>query len=236
MKPLLRLAPLALLTLIGCVSLSAQPVANPAVVPTLRNDWFDTHQRFNGIAKKGDIDLLFVGDSITAGWGGAGKKVWSTNYEPFKAANFGIGGDRTEHVLWRLQNGNLEGIKPKVTVVMIGTNNTARDSVEQIAEGVTAIVKEIQKRVPSTKILLLAVFPRAEKPEAPVRAKIASINTIIAKLDDGKRVFFLDINAKFLAEDGTLTKEIMPDFLHPNAAGYQIWADAMQPKLTELLK
>lgn len=238
MKPLVRLLPVLLLGLACSVVLRAADSApvNPATVPTLRNDWLARHEGFNAIAKKGGVDLLFVGDSITDSWRNTGKAAWAQRYEPLKAANFGISGDKTEHVLWRLQNGNLDGIQPKVAVVMIGTNNTGRDSAPQIAEGVTAIVKEIRTRCPATKILLLAIFPRTEKADAPIRAKLAEINGLIAQLDDGKGVFFLDIGQKFLEADGTLPKRIMPDALHPNTAGYWIWADAMQDKLAELLK
>jgi lysophospholipase L1-like esterase len=235
MKTLRHLLPVLLISLLGSAPLHAQ-APNPAIVPTLRNDWLVRHEGFNTIAKKGGVDLLFVGDSITDAWRNAGKGIWTQRYEPLKAANFGIGGDKTEHVLWRLQNGNLDGIQPKVAVLMIGTNNTGRDTAPQIAEGITAIVREIHKRCPATKVLLLAVFPRAEKADNPARAKIAEINAIIAKLDDGQKVFFLDIGQKFLAADGTLPKSIMPDALHPNANGYMIWADAMQEKLTSLLQ
>lgn len=212
------------------------PAENPAIVPTLRNDWFLRHTGFVAEANNGGIDLLFIGDSITDGWRKAGKAVWTTRYEPLKAANFGIGGDRTEHVLWRLQNGELKGIHPKVAVVMIGTNNTARDTAPQIAEGVTAIVNEIKKQIPETKILLLAIFPRSEKPDSPLRKKIAEVNQILAKLDDGGRsVAYLDIGDKFLQPDGVLPATVMPDFLHPNEKGYEIWGDAMAQKLSELL-
>jgi lysophospholipase L1-like esterase len=235
MKTLTRLSALLLLGLFASAAVSAQ-AANPATKPVPRNDWMVAHEGFNARAKKGDVDVVFLGDSITQGWGGAGKTVWAERYTPLKAANFGIGGDRTQHVLWRVQNGNFDGIKPKAVVLMIGTNNTGSDTAPQIAEGVAAIVKEIQTRTPTTKILLLAVFPRAEKADHPLRAKIAEINATIAKLDDGKTVFFQDIGPKFLQPDGTLTKDIMPDFLHLSPAGYQIWADAIQEKLTELLK
>jgi lysophospholipase L1-like esterase len=238
MKTLRHLVPVLIISLFGSAALRAQtPEApNPAIVPTLRNDWLARHEGFNAIAQKGGVDLLFVGDSITEGWRNTGKTIWAERYGVYNSANFGISGDKTEHVLWRLQNGNLTGIHPTVVVLMIGTNNTARDTAPQIAEGVTAIVREILKQCPATKVLLLAVFPRAEKADAPVRAKIAEINAIIAKLDDGQKVFFLDIGQKFLEADGTLPKSIMPDALHPNAAGYQIWADAMQEKLAALLK
>lgn len=193
-----------------------------------------SHESFVAVAKKGDVGLLFLGDSITAGWNGQ-KAIWTNAFGAYKPANFGIGGDRTQHVLWRIENGELEGIKPKAAVVMIGTNNSGVDSAEGIAKGVTKIVETIRAKTPDTKILLLAVFPRGEKPNS-TRDKLKEVNKIIAKLDDGKKVFFLDIGDKFLQPDGTLTKEIMHDYLHLTAKGYQIWADAITPKLAELMK
>jgi lysophospholipase L1-like esterase len=194
------------------------------------------HEGFVAEAKKGGIDVLFMGDSITDGWRGGGKKVYAEHFVPLKTANFGIGGDRTQHVLWRLQNGELEGYTPKVMMLMIGTNNSGGDSVEAIAKGVTAIVNYTKQKSPTTKILLLAIFPRGEKP-APIREKLKSINEIIAKLDDGgKTVKYLDIGAKFMEADGTISKEIMPDFLHLSEKGYTIWAEAVKGPITELMK
>ncbi|WP_395730126.1 platelet-activating factor acetylhydrolase IB subunit [Prosthecobacter sp.] len=196
-----------------------------------------SHQRFVSIAKQGKAQLVFLGDSITAGWAGNGKEVWAKAFTQYTPANFGIGGDRTQHVLWRIQNGELEIIKPKAVVLMIGTNNSGSDSAEGIAKGVTVIVETIRAKQPQAKILLLAVFPRGEKASPnPGRDKLKQVNAIIAKLDDGKNVFFLDIGGKFMQPDGSLTKEIMPDFLHLSPAGYQIWADAIGPKLAELMK
>jgi lysophospholipase L1-like esterase len=197
-----------------------------------------SHEKFVSIAKEGKAQLVFLGDSITAGWAGNGKEVWAKAFGAYTPANFGIGGDRTQHVLWRILNGELDGgIKPKAAVLMIGTNNSGSDSAEGIAKGVTAIVKTIREKQPQAKILLLAVFPRGEKASPnPGRDKLKQVNDIIAKLDDGKNVFFLDIGGKFLQPDGSLTKEIMPDFLHLSPAGYQIWADAIGPKLAELMK
>ncbi len=197
-----------------------------------------SHEKFVSIAKEGKAQLVFLGDSITAGWAGAGKEVWAKAFGEYTPANFGIGGDRTQHVLWRIMNGELDGgIKPKAAVLMIGTNNSGSDSAEGIAKGVTAIVKTIREKQPQAKVLLLAVFPRGEKASPnPGRDKLKQVNDIIAKLDDGKSVFFLDIGGKFLQPDGSLTKEIMPDFLHLSPAGYQIWADAIGPKLAELMK
>jgi lysophospholipase L1-like esterase len=193
-----------------------------------------SHESFVAIAKKGDVGLLFLGDSITAGWNGQ-KALWTNAFGKYKPANFGIGGDRTQHVLWRIENGELEGIKPKAAVLMIGTNNSGGDSAENIAKGIIKIVETIRAKLPETKILLLAVFPRGEKPN-PQRTKLIEVNKTIAKLDDGKHIFYLDIGNKFLEPDGTMSKEIMKDFLHPTAKGYQIWADAIADKVAELSK
>jgi lysophospholipase L1-like esterase len=200
-------------------------------------NWVKRHDGFVETAKKGNVDLLFLGDSITDGWRGGGKEVWAKTFAPLKAANFGIGGDRTQHVLWRLQNGELDGIKPKLAVLMIGTNNLGSNSDDEIVDGIKAIVEELHKRTPDTKLLLLGIFPRGMKADDPARARIKHINSIIAKLDDGgKTIKFLDIGDKFLEADGTLPKSIMPDALHPNAKGYEIWADAIATPVQEMMK
>lgn len=195
------------------------------------------HESFVAIARAGDVDLLFLGDSITAGWKGQ-KAAWDAAFGKYKPANFGIGGDRTQHVLWRIENGELDGITPKVAVLMIGTNNSGQDSAEGIAAGVTAIVKTIRAKSPKTKVLLLAVFPRGDKPDGnfgAAQAKLKEVNAIISRLHDGKNVHYLDIGGKFLV-DGRMSKEIMPDFLHLSAKGYEIWAGAIGDKLAELMK
>lgn len=232
--------------LLGVLALSILSALgeNTAIVPQPRDpNWVKRHEGFVEIAKKGNVDLLFLGDSITDAWRGRGSNVWAHYYASRNAANFGIGGDRTQHVLWRMENGELDGIKPKVVVLMIGTNNTGkerddktvRNTTPEIIEGVTTVVHGLRSKLPATKILLLAIFPRGVK-DAPQRAQIAEINSAIAKLDDGKMIRFLDIGQKFLTSDGTLPKEIMPDLLHPNEKGYEIWAEAMEPTLAELLK
>lgn len=238
------LSALLLVTAVASAQKTTTDVPVPKVNPKGEvNPAFEkAHKRFVEIAKEGKGELVFLGDSITAGWSGGGKAVWEKSFGKYKPVNFGIGGDRTEHVLWRAQNGELDGFKPKALVLMIGTNNTAKDSAKDIAKGVTAIVEIIRNKQPQTKILLLAVFPRGEKPDVDpkspkaARVKIKQINAIISKLDDGKNIFFLDIGEKFMQPDGTITKEIMPDFLHLSPAGYQIWADAISPKLEELMK
>ncbi len=197
------------------------------------------HERFLAIAKAGKAQVVFLGDSITAGWGGAGKEVWAKAFGAYEPANFGIGGDRTQHVLWRISNGELDGLKPKAVVIMIGTNNVATAPAEEIAKGVTKIVETVRAKLPKSKILLLAVFPRGEKPGGNLGAfneKISQVNAIIAKLDNQKNIHFLDIGQKFTQGKETLDKAIMPDFLHLSSAGYQIWADSMTPKLAELMK
>jgi lysophospholipase L1-like esterase len=185
------------------------------------------------IAKKNENPILFTGDSITDGW--RNQAAWKKYFDPMKAANFGIGGDRTEHVLWRLQNGELDGYTPKVVVLMIGTNNTGSNTADEIAEGIKAIIKTIHDKSKDTKVLLLAVFPRGEKPGTPVRDKIAAINKTISALDDGgKMVLYMDIGSKFTEPDGTLTKAIMPDFLHLSPRGYEIWGEAIVDTVQKL--
>jgi lysophospholipase L1-like esterase len=213
-------------------------IINTAIIPAPRDEkWMARHEGFVQEARKGGIDILFLGDSITDGWRNKGSNVWNKYYAPRHAANFGIGGDRTQHVLWRMDHGELDGIKPKVTVLMIGTNNTGKekDTVPETIEGVQAVVKELRVKLPDSKILLLAIFPRGTL-DNPQRAQVALINTVIAKLDDGKMVKYLDIDPKFIEADGTLPKTIMLDLLHPNERGYQIWAEAMEPTLDEMLK
>jgi lysophospholipase L1-like esterase len=215
-------------------SVAATPAPKVGKDKKPQANFLKRHESFLEIAKKGNVDVLFLGDSITDGWRGSGKAVWAKNFEPLKAANFGIGGDRTQHVLWRIVNGELEGIKPKVAVLMIGTNNTRGDKAEDIADGVATIVKTIRTKSPETKVLLLAVFPRGKTIPNPLNDKIIQINKIIAKLGDGKNVRYIDIGPRFM-EGGQLPKEIMPDYLHLSPKGYQIWADAMMPLLKTML-
>lgn len=219
------------LTLCGSTGVHAQ--SPPTVTPAPRGGgWVKMHESFLSRAKQGNVDLLFLGDSITQGW--HDNQVWQRYYGPRHAANFGIGGDRTEHILWRLANGEVEGIKPKVVVLMIGTNNAGSNSADDIASGVTAIVKDLRKRLPETHVLLLGVFPRSEKSDK-LRAKLQQVNEQISKLDDGSHVTYLDIGKSFLNPDGTISREIMPDFLHLSAKGYRLWAEAMEPTLWRLL-
>jgi beta-glucosidase len=218
---------------------SAETPAHSAVTPAPREGgWMNRHESFNQKvqANQGNIDLVFIGDSITQGWEGRGKMVWETYYGHRKALNLGIGGDRTQHVLWRLDHGNMDGIQPKVAVVMIGTNNSGddRNTANEMVDGVTAVVEKLRAKSPDTKILLLAIFPRGETFNDQ-RGKILQVNQAIRKLQDNKHVFFLDIGHRFMDKNGVIPKAIMPDFLHFSTAGYGVWAQAIESKLASLL-
>ena len=212
---------------------------NTAIIPVPRTGGITNRQSLvlqRAKDASGDYDLEFIGDSITQGWEGAGKNVWTNFYGQRKCLNFGVSGDSTQHVLWRFENGQLDGVQARVAIVMIGTNNSGRDDTTEgdILAGVTAIVQQIRTRQPDTKVLLLGIFPRA-KTFSPQRGKILQVNEALEKLADGKNIFYLDFGSRLIEADGSISKTIMPDALHPNAAGYKIWADAMEPKLKELL-
>ncbi|HUA57161.1 MAG TPA: GDSL-type esterase/lipase family protein [Verrucomicrobiae bacterium] len=202
------------------------------------------HEGFVEIARKGDIDLLLEGDSITDWWvqGEANKAMFEKYFGGMKTANFAIAGDTTQGVLWGLKNGEGQGFQPKAIMLMIGTNNTGGTdnagtaTAAEIAEGVGAVVQELRTDFPAARILLLAIFPRG-LPGDSVRDKIAHINGIIAKLDDQRHVFYLDIGARFLDEKGYfLPGAFRPDNLHPEAKGYDLWGAAVKDKLAELMK
>jgi len=218
--------------LVCCAAVAAEPADQPAS----RNDkdWQNRHASFNQRVKQGHADIIFIGDSITQGWEGAGKATWDTFYGKRNAVNLGISGDRTQHVLWRLDNGNIDGISPKLAVMMIGTNNASEYTPDEIAGGIKTIVQKLRTKLPDMKILLLAVFPREEKP-GELRAKLTEVNKEIAKLDDGQKVFFLDVGDKFTQPDGAISTDIMPDFLHLSEKGYEIWANSIEPKVKQLL-
>jgi N-acetylglucosamine-6-sulfatase len=207
---------------------------SPANVPLARDD--NRHRTFLQIAQGAPVELVFVGDSITDGWRNAGQPVWDQYFAPLKPANFGIGGDTTQGALWRMQNGELDGYKAKLFVLMLGTNNINRNPNDEIVDGDRLIIEEFKKRHPQAKVLLLGIFPRAAEATNPYRASIKDINSKLAKLADNKQVFFMDIGEKFLAPDGTLTTDIMPDGLHPNLKGYKIWAEAISGRVRELMR
>ena len=240
MKRSLCLLALTILPQVFCTiptSGQEKSTSHDAVQPVPREGrWKTRHEAMNERVSQGNVDLVFIGDSITQGWEGRGKGVWAKYYGDRNAVNLGIGGDRTQHVIWRLQNGNLKDITPKGAVIMIGTNNSGSNTPEQIAEGVTEIVKIIRKNTPDTKILLLATFPRGANQNDARRITNEKSNQIVAKLADDPNVHYLDIGANFLNEDKTLSKETMPDLLHLSEKGYEIWATSIESDLKKILE
>ena len=183
--------------------------------------------------------IVFLGDSITHNWENEqGKAEWAQRYSAWRPLDLGFSGDRTENLLWRLQHGEVDGIAPKAAVLMIGTNNTGHRQEDPATtfKGIRKNIDELRQRLPHAKILVLAIFPRGAGPQDDARRLNEQVNAMLPSLADGRQVFFLNINQAFLAPDGTLSKDIMPDLLHPNARGYAIWADAMAPTLEELMR
>jgi beta-glucosidase len=213
---------------------------NTAIIPVPRTGNMTNRQLLvlqRAKENPGNYDIEFIGDSITQGWEGAGKNVWREFYGKRKVINMGVSGDRTQHVLWRFEQGQLDGVKAKAAVVMIGTNNSNKEdnSEADILEGVTAIVNQIRQRQPDTKVLLMAIFPRGPTFSAQ-RGKILQVNEALAKLDDGKNIFYIDIGPQLIESDGSISKSMMRDYLHPGEAGYKVWANAMEPKLNHILR
>lgn len=206
--------------------------------PQYPQAWMQTHQGFVARTRQGGIDVVFFGDSITQGWGGEGKEVWAQAYAPLKAVNYGIGGDGTRQVLWRIQHGEVEGLTPKLVVLKIGTNNLYGDanggSDEEIAKGTAAVVAALRERLPAAKILLLGILPRQNEFFC---GRIARINAITKGLDDGRNVRWLDMGGRFLAAPGQVVKDCFgPDQLHLVKHGYEVWAATMQPLFDELVR
>lgn len=204
-------------------------------------DWAKRHEAILSLARARSPRLIFLGDSITHFFGGEpmdarlrGSAVWEKYYGRRHALNLGYGWDRTENVLWRLRHGEVDGIAPAVAVVMIGTNNAGINTAPEIADGIRAICEELHQRLPTTRILLLGIFPRGAKPN-PAREKVTEVNRLIAGLDGTGHVTYLDIGQVFLEPDGSISTAVMNDFLHPTEAGYERWASAMEPTLKRLL-
>lgn len=213
---------------------------NSAIRPEMRTDAaMGLHQQHVRRAARGGIDLLFLGDSITQSWNE--NPVWMRYYAPRNAANFGIGGDRTQHLLWRIDHGATQGFEPKVAVVLIGTNNLDANSPEETAAGIQAVVDRLLSRWRETRILLLGVFPRGRTRDDRLESddplpEVDRLNALIAPLGDHPRVTFLDLTPSFLDASGRIPRELMPDFLHLSRKGYRVWAEAMEPTLWRLLE
>jgi lysophospholipase L1-like esterase len=225
---------LSLLAVTICFSVAAHAAALEAQ-PVDAPWWWSRHETFLRQTKTDKIDILFLGDSITEQWLAQGRKVWDEQLAPLGAADFGIGGDRIQNVLWRVRNGELDGIAPKVVVLLIGTNNVPDDSIDDISSTHDALIAEIQARLPQAKLLLLGIFPRFDDWTVDAQPHIAPINRLLARHADGSRTFFLDFGARLCAPDGGVDRSIMFDTLHLSELGYRIWAEAMMPTLRELL-
>jgi lysophospholipase L1-like esterase len=247
-----RIITLLLILLLGACQLHAETEAKTSASEALQKKddgtFLKKHASFLERGKSGPIGVLFVGDSITERWRTA-PDIWETYYGKYQPANFGIGGDRTQNVIWQIEHGELDGLAPKVVVYMLGTNNSGDYTAEEIAAANRKIIGMIQAKLPQAKILVLGVFPRG--PRAPkgetVTQKhiddaakrmrtITALNQDLAKLDNGSTIRYLDIGKVFLDQDGRIPNQIMPDQLHPDPAGYKLWADAMQPLLESMLK
>lgn len=220
--------------------IAGSAIASDATTKAAARDvewWPKRHEALNKQAENNKWDLVMIGDSITDSWDGAGKEVWEEFYASRNTGNLGISGDETQHVVYRIENGNLKGQSPKLAIVMIGTNNlgNAKHEPSDVAEGIEAVVGSIQNATPDTQILLLAMFPRGQASDDPYRAQIAEVNKQISELADWESVHYMDIGHVFLEEDGSLSKKIMPDFLHLTEEGYKRWAEAIEPKVAELM-
>lgn len=218
---------------------------NATCIPLKRTDWADSyHTAMLAREKKTDLQLVFLGDSITMMWRSqsgyeGGTPVWEKYYAPLRAGNFGISGDRTEHILWRItEGGDLDGLNPKVLVLLIGINNLLQTQSKpaDVAAGITTIVNVIQAKLPHTKILLMGLFPLWEQPTDPARQWVKEVNVLIQPLADRKRVWYLDIGARFVEPDGTIKKRNLRDLLHLSEHGYWIWARTMKPYLRDLME
>jgi len=218
-------------------TLKASYGINPATMTAQRGEetkwWNQRHNEKMKEAKQNPPDLVFLGDSITQNWETNGKDVWAQYYGTRKALNLGFSGDHTEHVLWRLLNGELDHIDPKVFVLMIGTNNTGHrmDGAEDTTSGVRRILDLLHERKPNAKVVLMPIFPRGQLQTDPMRIRNNEVNQKIKAFADEKTVFNLDLTSKLIDADGKISKEMMPDFLHPRVPGYQLWAEALEPLL-----
>jgi arylsulfatase A-like enzyme/lysophospholipase L1-like esterase len=212
---------------------------NSAIIPATRADepgWKQRSELLSQRAQQSDVDLAFIGDSITQGWEEPGQSVWQEFYANRRAVNLGISGDRTEHLIWRLTHGNLGKMRPRAVVLMIGTNNTGHlmQEPEQVAEGVAAIVEIIQRKSPKTEIILLGVFPRGANAFDPARLNNVAINHYLQRMAKIPQVNYVDLSSVFIESDGSIRREVMPDLLHLSPVGYRLWAEALEPELEKL--
>jgi lysophospholipase L1-like esterase len=245
--------------LVGCLVASGSTAQDPSAVPASTSPkqvpyepaekifdgkvdprFLRAHASFLDRIKSGPIGVLFVGDSITAGWT-KNRELFNQKFGSFQPANFGVSGDRTQHVLWRFENGELDiSPPPKVVVLMIGTNNVKTDTAADIDKGTEAIVNRVRTKHPTTKVLLLGVLPMGVDPKDPavasLRQKVSEINERLKVFADGSNIVFLDFGDKLLNENGTTSAAMRADGVHLEARGYEIWAESIAPVLATMMK
>jgi len=207
-----------------------------AVIPAARDDawWVQRHEQKLVEARGGECDLVLLGDSITQRWETDGRDAFAKIAAQYRTLNLGFSGDRTQHVIWRLENGEIDGLHPKWLVLLIGTNNLppGRSTPEETVEGIREIVHIVRKKLPDTTLLICNVFPRGQSSGDPIRQAVASTNAGIAAIADEFHLTRLDMGTLFLdPETGAIKENLMPDFLHPDAAGYEMWADLLLERL-----
>jgi lysophospholipase L1-like esterase len=207
-------------------------------------DWFSQFEDINRMGSERQADLVLLGNSITQSWGGDGRTVysavpelWDSLFKPLHALNFGISGDQTQHILWRIQNGNFNKVKPRVVALEIGVNNFGVHSAKEVAAGIQNIIKALQKKVPSAKILLFGPLPAGTTKEDPLRSKYREVHQIIRGFHNGKSVYYQNLDALFIRPDGGLVEGLTAtDGIHLTAAGYRAWASVLIPEARRLMK
>jgi lysophospholipase L1-like esterase len=238
----------AITSIPGCISLRHRRpiVENPcvtinkghaAVVPASRPaGWMVRHNAILERIKKGNVRMIFVGNSLTQRWENAGIQVWNKYYATRNAVNMGFDGDRTQHVLWRLDHGEIDNISPKLAVVMIGSNHVNGYTVEEISDGIKAVCCRIRTKLPGTKILLLGILPRGDDASAAAAYRLNKASEEASRIADNRMIYYLNISEKFLDKDGNISGELMTaDKVHLTPKGYQALADAMEPTISKII-
>lgn len=227
----------------SCFSARAGAQADPCrarpetVVPAAQSwdRWIRKHKQFCSRAQQGSIDLLFLGDSIIENWLTVGADVWERHYGNRRAASFGIAGDRTQNLLWRIENGELTGVEPKLVVLQIGTNNLKlqRNTVGDTFLGVREVTLRLTKELPSARVLLMGLFPCGENRSERHAIDARELNKLLAKVDWPQSVTFLDLGHDFLNGAGEIQQALLPDYLHPSDLGYEVWASRIEPLVAQ---
>lgn len=198
--------------------------------------WVKRNRELNALGREGTASLVLYGDSLMEGWEHMGRHALAQSFGTYETVVMGMGGDGTPHALWRAKNGNFKNLRPRVVVIMIGTNDLESQSEQEIVDGITAVAQAVNAITPDSKILLLGLFPRGEDRAHHLRAPIQRVNEGMQKLADDETIYYRDFGALLLDEDGTARREIQPDHLHLSREGYRVWAAALAPVVAELME